>query len=583
MKIHRSFLPIAAVLGLSSLPWSAALHAKEVPNFVLLDTAGKARELRRAESRTVLLFFTGAGCPVVRKSAGKLLELKKQFGADLDVWLVDAELGADAEAARKEASELGLTDLQLLMDAKQAVAQSLDVERTAEAVVIETKTWSVVYRGALDDQLTEGAEKPEPTIKYAEQAIAAHLAGNAVPLARTATRGCRLTFEPTKSSGETVSYRLEVAPILKAHCVTCHRAGDIGPFEFSSYQAVRRKARMMEEVLLTQSMPPWHADPHFGKFANAAALSTAETQTLLRWIKQGAPQDEGSDPLVDAAQPPEEWPMGKPDYIIKLPQVEEIPATGVLDYRHVKIDSPIAEDVWLRAAVVKPGNRKVLHHMIVFAKFEGAENGFEGKGVKIAGWAPGRLPEKLPEGTGLFLGKNAKLNIELHYTTVGTPQTDQTEIGLYVIRDKPKLAYKTGQALKLAFLIPPNEPEVQTSAKFKFAKDSLIYTLTPHMHMRGAWMKYDAIYPDGRRETLLSVPRFNFNWQTAYKLAEPLRVPAGTILQCSGAFDNSPRNPFNPDPSKMVRWGQQSWDEMFIGYVGYSELPPVEEKPGGSL
>ena len=222
---------------------------------------------------------------------------------------------------------------------------------------------------------------------------------------------------------------------------------------------------------------------------------------------------------------------------------------------------------------MKPGNRKVLHHAIVYAKFEGSGNDLGGTGVKIAGWAPGRLPGRLPEGTGVFLGKDAKLDIELHYTTVGSPQTDETEIGLYLLKEKPKLAYKTGMAIQLNLNIPPNEPEAGASAAFKFAKDSLLYTLTPHMHMRGSWMKYEARYPDGRRETLLSVPRFDFNWQTTYRLAEPLRIPAGTEIFCTGAFDNSPTNPSNPDPNKTVRWGQQSWDEMFIGYVGYAELP----------
>jgi hypothetical protein len=330
---------------------------------------------------------------------------------------------------------------------------------------------------------------------------------------------------------------------------------------------------MIEEVLLTQRMPPWHADPHFGKFANAAELSAGDTQILLRWIKQGAPRGEGDDPLaVPAAEVPE-WSLGQPDYIVKLPEPQEIPATGVLGYRHVKLDSPVPEDAWLAAAVVKPGNRKVLHHAIVYGMFEGAVPEPGGPGVKIAGWAPGRLPGRLPEDIGMFLGKGAKLDIELHYTTIGTPETDQTEIGLYLLREKPKFAFRSGMAIKVDFKIPANDPEVKSSATFQFAKDSLLYTLTPHMHMRGSRMQYEALYPDGRRETLLSVPHYDFNWQTTYRLAEPVPMPAGTKIICSGAFDNSPKNPFNPDASKTVRWGPQSWDEMFIGYVGYAEQP----------
>ena len=570
MKLLSFAIRCCVALGILTALQLAPLCAAEVPNFALLDDQGKNHELHRADGRAVVLFFTGVGCPVARKSAGKLLELKKQFAGDITVWLVDSELDADRAALRKEVEELGLGNLPVLLDTKQALAQALGVQRTAETLVIDTKSWSIAYRGALDDQLTEGAEKPAPTVRYAELALGALLKGEAVPYPQTAVKGCLLTFG--KDENERVDYAKEVAPILKAHCVTCHRAGDIGPFAFASYQTAKRKARMIEEVLLTHRMPPWHADPQHGKFANDSELSAADTQTLLRWIKQGAPKSEDADPLAEPMPDAAEWPLGKPDYIVKLPQPQEIPATGVLGYRHVKIPSPVPEDAWISAAVVKPGNRKVLHHCIAFATFDGVVKEPGGPGVKLAGWAPGRLAARLPEETGLFLGRGAQLDIELHYTTIGTPQTDQTEIGLYLHREKPTLAYRTGMAIKTDFTIPPNEPEVSSSATFKFARDSILYSLTPHMHMRGSRMKYEALYPDGRRETLLSVPRYDFNWQTSYRLAEPLRMPAGTKILCSGAFDNSAKNPFNPDSTKTVKWGDQSWDEMFIGYVGYGEV-----------
>ncbi len=570
MKLLSFAIRCCAALGIIIAPQLAPLRAAEVPNFALLDDQGKNHELHRADGRAVVLFFTGVGCPVARKSAAKLLELKKRFADDITVWLVASELDADRAALRKEVEELGLGDLPVLLDTKQALAQAFGVQRTAETLVIDTKSWSIAYRGALDDQLTEGAEKPAPTVRYAELALGALLKGEAAPYPQTAVKGCLLTFG--KNENERVDYAKEVAPILKAHCVTCHRAGDIGPFAFTSYQTAKRKARMVEEVLLTHRMPPWHADPQHRKFANNSELSAAETQTLLLWIKQGAQKGEGADPLAEPMPEAAEWPLGKPDYIVKLPEPQEIPATGVLGYRHVKIPSPVPEDAWISAAVVKPGNRKVLHHCIVFATFDGAVREPGGPGVKLAGWAPGRLAARLPDETGLFLGRGAQLDIELHYTTVGTPQTDQTEIGLYLHREKPKLAYRTGMAIKTDFTIPPNEPEVSSSATFRFAKESILYSLTPHMHMRGSRMKYEALYPDGRRETLLSVPRYDFNWQTSYRLAKPLRMPAGTKIVCSGAFDNSAKNPFNPDATKTVKWGDQSWDEMFIGYIGYAEV-----------
>ncbi|HEY2341969.1 MAG TPA: redoxin domain-containing protein, partial [Chthoniobacteraceae bacterium] len=570
MPRSSRFLAQIAWLILGGLLLPAA--ADEIPNFLLLDANGKARELHRADGRAVVLFFTEVGCPVARKNAGKLQALKEKFGQDLTVWMVDSDAQDEREAVRKEAQELGITAIPVLMDSRQALALALDVQRTAEVVALDTKDWTIFYRGAVDDQLSEGAEKPEATKTYLQAALQSHFAGEPVAEPRTSAKGCLFTFEKTSSAPEEpISYSKQIAPILKSKCASCHRDGDIGPFAFSSYKTAKKKAHMIEEVVLTQRMPPWHADPHYGKFTDLPTLSAVETQTLIRWINQGAPQDQGADPLAEASEPAPDWPLGTPDYIIKLPRPEEIPATGVLSYRHIHVDSPVTDDVWLAASVVKPGNRQVLHHCIVYAKFEGSGRDLGGDGVKIAGWAPGRLPARLPEGTGVFLGKNARLDIELHYTTNGSPQTDDTQIGLYLLHQKPPYAFKTGMALRLDFKIPPNTEDSQTSATFRFDHDSVIYTFTPHMHMRGSWMNYEAYYPDGRQETLLSVPRFDFNWQTTYHLAEPLKVPAGTKIVCTGAFDNSTKNPSNPDPTKAVHWGPQSWDEMFIGYVGYSE------------
>lgn len=571
---------MAALALAAALAPMAAMAAKEVPNFLLLDDRGKAHELHRAEGRVVVLFFTGVGCPVARKSAGKLQALKERFGKEVTVWVVESEANGDAAAVRKEAEELGLGALPLLMDTTQSLALALGVERTAEVIALDTKSWAILYRGAIDDQLAEGAEKPAPTQHYLQAALTAHLAGEPIANPRTAVKGCLITFEKVAADAQTpVSYTKTIAPLLREKCATCHREGDIGPFAFSSHAVAKRKARMIEEVILTKRMPPWHADPHFGKFADSPALTAVETQSLLRWIQQGAPRDAGADPLAEPLPPAEEWPLGKPDYIVKLPRPEEIPATGVLSYRRIRIDSPIKEDVWLAATMVKPGNRKVLHHVLVFASFPGSilQGGL--RGVLIAGWAPGRLPNRLPAGTGVFLGGNAKLELEIHYTTNGTAQTDDTEIGLYVLKEKPELAYRTGMAIKLNFTIPPNEPEVRTSANFTFKRDAMLYALVPHMHMRGSWMNYEAVFPDGRKEMLLSVPRFDFNWQTLYRLAEPRRMPAGTKIVCRGAFDNSVKNLSNPDPNKEVRWGDQSWDEMFIGYLGYAELPAAAASP----
>jgi peroxiredoxin len=563
-------LLLALCLAASTLP------AQEVPNFLLLDHRGKAHELHRAEGKAVVLFFTGNGCPIARQSIPKLRELRRKFADQgVTVWMVNTYSQDDRASIRREAEQFRVGSLPVLMDPAQGLALSLNVQRTCEAIALNTKDWTVFYRGAIDDQLAEGAKKPEPTERYLEAALTEFTSGKSISQAKAPVHGCRIAFEKVSDQAEgLVSYAKQVAPILANKCVSCHSEGNIGPFAMSSYNKVKNKARMIEEVVVAKRMPPWHADPHYGKFDNDRSLTTAESQTLLRWIQQGARRDESDDdPLAKTSAPAAEWPLGKPDFIVKLPKPEEVPATGVLDYRHIIVKSPVPQDAWLAAVDVRPGNRKVVHHVIARMQFKGARDDGTGRGAWLVGWAPGATPARYPAGTGKFIGKDAMLDLEMHYTTMGEEQTDQTEIGLYLLPEKPALAMEDGGAWNTEFTIPPGERDATTFATHGFKRDALIYGLSPHMHLRGSWMKYEALYPNGSRETLLSVPRYDFNWQTTYRYATPKRVPAGTWLLCTGGFDNSARNPANPDPAKRIKWGDQSWDEMFIGFFQYSDVP----------
>jgi peroxiredoxin len=566
---------LTMLLAVAILPLAWAEEAREVPNFLLLDHRGKAFELHRADGRAVVLFFTGNGCPVARQSIPKLRDLRKKFGNQgVTFWIVNSYAQDDRESIRKEAEEFKVGSIPILMDQSQALAIGLGVQRTCEAIAINTKDRSVFYRGGIDDQLTEGAKKPAPTARYLETALTEFLSDKRIAQATAPVHGCLIAFEKvTEESGASISYAKQIAPILQNKCVSCHSEGNIGPFAMSSYRKVKNKARMIEEVVAAKRMPPWHADPHYGKFENDRSLTALETQTLLRWAQQGAPRGEGDDPLEIVAAPAPDWPLGKPDYIVKLPTPEEIPATGVLDYRHILVKSPVPQDTWLAAVDVRPGNRKVVHHVIARMQFKNARDDGSGRGASLVGWAPGATAARFPAGTGKFIAADAMLDLEMHYTTMGSAQTDQTEIGLYVLPAKPALAIEDRAALNTDFSIPPGETDARTFGVHGFKRDSLIYGLSPHMHLRGSWMKYEALYPDGNREILLSVPRYDFNWQTTYRLATPKRVPKGTWLLCTGGFDNSSQNPSNPDAAKRVKWGDQSWDEMFIGFFQASDVP----------
>jgi hypothetical protein len=434
-------------------------------------------------------------------------------------------------------------------------------------IAISAKDWTVFYRGAVDDRAVEGAQKPEAGARYLETALTEFLGGKAVSQPKTVARGCVIAYDGGEGPDTAaVSYAKEVAPILAKNCVSCHSPGNIGSWSMSSHRRVKGMAAMIEEVLLTRRMPPWDADPAIGKFANAPALSVDETKTLLRWVHQGAPRGEGTDPLEGLKVPIEpEWPLGPPDLILRLPRPEQIPATGVVDYRHIEVLAGNAAPAWIRAAWVKPGNLKVVHHLIVRLKGEDDRKDLTGLRM-FAAWAPGSTRGEFPAGSGKFIPANAKFDFELHYTTNGEAQTDQTEVGLYFHREAPARVFEAVAVMNNTFEIRPHEASAQVQHRYYFKRGATLHSVTPHMHVRGRSMKFELMFPDGKSTTVASLPRYDFNWQISYQLKQPIKVPAGTWALLSGTFDNSRANPANPDPSRPVRWGEQTWEEMFLGW-----------------
>lgn len=553
-------------IALAGQAWAAG-SSREVPNFNLLDLRGSDHELRKADGKVVVLFFTGTGCPIARKSTRTLKNLHGRF-ADQGVsfWVINTYSGDSKEDAIKEYQELGLFALTYLRDPKQGVALSLGVERTAEVVAIETERWRVIYQGAIDDRFAEGAEKKEPQHHYLKDALEAHLKGETIAVNRTPARGCRVTYAEVGGTSGVPDYAKDVAPILKKHCVECHRDGAIGPWAMESHARVKNYARMIEEVLLTRRMPPWDPAPDHGQFSNGNELTRDEAQTLQRWVSAGAPAGEGADPLREPLPPIPDWVMGTPDVVLELPKPESVPATGVLEYRHIRIANPFTNEVWVSATDIKPGNRKVVHHAILYAKWPGSPDDGTGNGLFFCGWAPGTPPARYPEGVAKRLPAGAELTLEMHYTTCGSEQTDQTQVAFYLAPGPQPYNVEVRSAWDLNLEASPGSDEARQSATYAFTKPAILYSMSPHMHVRGKWMRYELLLPNGEREVLLHVPRYDFNWQYAYALAKPRHIPAGAWLLVTGAFDNSSKNPANPDPKKRVRWGLQSWDEMFIGF-----------------
>jgi hypothetical protein len=577
-RLSRVCAALALCLGASI---SASAKPPEAPNFNLLDLSGRNRELHRVETRAVVLFFTGNGCPIARQSISKLKKLQNRFSKDVTFWVVNTYANDSLSDSRKEYEDFHIRPLTYLRDPEQGLALALGIERTAEVVAVNTSDWSVFYHGAIDDQLSEGAQRSEPQQNLLATALAEFIADKPVTLAQSKSHGCRITYAVEGKARTDFSYARDIVPILQKHCVQCHREDGIAPWNMDGYGRVKNNARMFEEVLLTKQMPPWHADPEYGHWGNDSSLTTTERQQLLAWISDGAARGEGEDPLTKPLAPLLEWPLGKPDFVISLPKPEHIPANGVLDYRHISVSLPMTNDIWLAGLDVKPGNRRVVHHVIARAKTSDGPDDGSGHGVMLTGWAPGSSHLKFPAGTGKHVPAGAKIDLELHYTTIGTEQTDQTQIACYLLPDKPARELTTRAALQLELNVPPDADESRDSAIYGFEQPATIYALAPHMHLRGSWMRFELLLPDGKRETMLNVPRYDFNWQTSYQLAEPRRVPKGAWMLVTGGFDNSAKNPHNPNAKARLHFGQQSWDEMFIGFFEAADEPSTESAAAG--
>ena len=397
---------------------------------------------------------------------------------------------------------------------------------------------------------------------------------------------------PSLAAAAPPTFSKDVAPILYKSCVECHRPGAIAPMSLISYDDARPWARAVKTKVVAREMPPWGADPHVGKFANDPSLTDAQVATISAWVDGGAP--EGN--RADLPKPPtftEGWAMGKPDLIFEMVEPFEIPADGTVPYSYVTIPTHLDHDIWIRGLEYKTTDRRVLHH-IIGDLVEGSGGPTPKPSLTrdrsrkeiggLGGYVPGRLDKMFDEGVAKKIPAGADIVLQMHYTTIGQAVSDKLQIGVMLAKEPPtKLrAAGGGQMPNATFTIPPGDPNYEVTAKQTLMKDTYLSTLYPHMHVRGKDATYKVIYPDGKEEVLLRVPKYDFNWQLTYKLAEPKLLPAGSTLMIVAHYDNSSANRFNPDPTAAVKWGEQTWEEMLIGYFGTIEKndAPVRSSSG---
>ena len=388
-------------------------------------------------------------------------------------------------------------------------------------------------------------------------------------------------FAATNSGG--VTFNKDVLPILQKRCQDCHRPGEAAPMSLLTFQDARPWAKGIREAVLTRKMPPWFADPHVGKFSNDRSLSQAEIDTLVAWVDGGAKEGSAKD-----APPPRSfvdgWNIGPPDLVLEMPNAFDVPATGQVEYQYVIIPTGLMEDRWIQATEVRPSHRAVMHHVIAFIREPGSQwmadakpgvafvppKGTRGAQLTagLGSYVPGQVvvaPPGAPRRATL-LKAGSDIVLQLHYTPNGTATTDQTKIGIIFAKAPPATKLVGGNSAAFRLAIPPGDSNYKVEASSTVQYDCDLIAMMPHAHLRGKAFEYRVVRPDGQSETVLSVPHYNFNWQLTYYLEKPIHLPKGSKVEVTAWYDNSANNPFNPDPSKEVHWGEQTWEEMMMGY-----------------
>jgi mono/diheme cytochrome c family protein len=543
-----------------------------IPDAAFTDLSGQGHRLSAYKaSKGLVLALTSSTCPVSKRTLPSLVALDASMQAQgLTLILVNpyaSETPADIQAQLKAAGYHGL----YVHDKDMTLCRALGARTTTEVFLLDA-TRTLLYRGALDDQYGTNYNREAPQHTFLKDAVADFLAGRAVTTGATSAPGCELDLGPKPTATPTqVTYYRDVARILQQNCVGCHHGGGIAPFALDSLTGVKDRTKVIRRVVSQGLMPPWFAAPEApGKpnpWANDCSLSEKDKADLLAWI------DSPDRPLGDPADAPRrlvyptEWSIGQPDLIIPLSKAYDIKATGYMPYQRDVVQTTLTEDKWISAFEILPSARDVVHHVIVTV---------HEKNEKVADtesyWAayvPGNGSHTFPEGFARKLPAGAKLSFQIHYTPNGTATKERLRLGLVYAKTPPRYEMRTVAVPNIFLKIPPGAANHVETVTRPVPVDLPVTSLLAHMHVRGKAFKFELTTPDGKTETLLDLPNYDFNWQLRYDLKQPRVLPRGSTVKLTAVFDNSADNKSNPDPTKLVRWGPQTYDEMMIGYFEY--------------
>lgn len=579
---------VCVATNLMAAETTAPVVGQPIPDFSLKDYRGKSYSLSELDSsRLIVLAVLGTECPLAKQYAVKLQKLADGYRERGVVIIgVDANRQDSLEDIAAFAKHNSLS-FPILKDPNHQLVDSLQATRTPEVFVLDSHK-TVRYRGRVDDQFAIGGRsRSNPTRDDLKQAVDELLDGKPVSVPETTAIGCLIGRSREPQANSPVTYSRQISRIFQQNCVECHRPGEIGPFSLTDYSEAAGWADTIVEVTQAKRMPPWHASPEHGHFANEKRLTAEELDLLKQWAAAGAPQGDPAD-LPSPRSYTSGWQLPRePDHVVYMSEKPfHVPEDGVVRYQFFSVDAGIAEDKWLAGAEIIPGNRAVVHHVIVFLTTNGKV--VDEDRQMVTAYVPGLRVVPYPKGMAKRIPAGSKFIFQMHYTPNGVAADDRTKIGLiFANPDEITHEVRTASAGNRKFKIEPfKDDQTFESRTVTSPIEVQLLSMSPHMHLRGKSFRYELTFLDGKKETILDVPHYDFNWQTAYILNEPRKVPFGTKLQAFATYDNSPNNLANPDPSKTVTWGDQSWDEMLLGYFDIAipaELAGTAKKSAGPL
>jgi mono/diheme cytochrome c family protein len=544
---------------------------RRLPDVAFKTIEGKSLSLSEASgARGLVVVCTSLTCPVSKRYLPSLHALAAELSAQgLTLVVVDPMPSESPEELGRRLTELGLKAV-AVHDRENTLTGALAARTTTEAFLID-RALTLRYRGAIDDQYGVDYNRERPATTFLLNAVRELVAGRPVSVPATTAPGCELDTPRAPAATGPVTYHRDIARILQDHCVRCHREGGVAPFALDNPESVLERAKTLRRVVREGVMPPWFAAPPAAgqpnPWANDCSLSARDKTDLLTWL-------ESSDrPLGNPAEGPAplkfdpDWSIGRPDAILPLRRSFEIKAEGYIPYQFDTVTTSFPEDKWVTAYEILPSAREVVHHVIVQMLPPGDESKMRAAETYWAAYVPGNGGVVYEPGVARKLPAGARLRFQIHYTPSGRTVTDHMRVGLVFAKEPPRFELKTTGVANTKLSIPPNTPDHVETRSQRIPYDILATALLPHMHVRGKAFRYELTHPDGRKETLLDIPRYDFNWQLRYAFREPKLLPKGSTLTIIATFDNSTGNKANPDPTKTVRWGEQTYQEMMIGYV----------------